>query len=101
MGSELILWANDGGDKVTQDELRASSDSSAVLNSVWDGSTISVFGARYEIVAFNLIIEAPGSDVEVIFNRLDGPNGVSITSRAASSEDVGNFVGRNIEEHIK
>jgi|APSaa5957512622_1039677.scaffolds.fasta_scaffold00483_17 hypothetical protein len=98
--SEIVVWANDGGDKVTQDDLRASSDSSAVLNSVWDGEAISIFGARNEVVAFNLILEAPGSDVddvEVQFNRLDGPNGASITSRTASGEDVSNFVGRNIE----
>ena len=97
---DLVVWANDGGDKVTQDELRASMDPSSVLNSVWDGAEISLFGARNEVVAFNLVIEAPGSDVEdveVIFNRLDGPDGASITSRTASGEDVGNFVGRNIE----
>ena len=98
--SGIIVWANDGGDKVTQDELRASTDPSAVLNSVWDGTGIYLFGARNEVVAFNLVIEAPGSDVEdveVQFNRLDGPDGASITSRTASGEDVGNFVGRNIE----
>ncbi len=52
------VWANDGGDKVTQDELRASNGTS-VTNSLWDGSTISLFGAMNEVVNFNMILEAP------------------------------------------
>jgi len=60
-GSISHIWANTGEDKVTRDELRATSDPDAVFNSVWDGTTISLFGARNEVVAFNLIIEAPYS----------------------------------------
>ena len=44
--SSIIVWANDGGDKVTQDELRAYGDSTSVINSVWDGTEISIFGAK-------------------------------------------------------
>lgn len=98
--SSIVVWANDGGDKVTRDELRAYSDPSSVVNSVWDGTGISLFGARNEVVSFNLVIEAPGSDVEgveVQFDQLDGPDGVSITSRPAYGDDLFNFAGRNIE----
>ena len=49
-GNIAQVWANDGGDKVTRDELRATGDPSAVGNSVWDGATISLFGARNEVV---------------------------------------------------
>ena len=53
------VWANEGGDKVLRDELRATKDACAVRNTIWDGSRISLFGARNEVVSFNLILEAP------------------------------------------
>src|ERR1019366_10243736 len=70
------LWANTGEDKVTQDELRATKGAN-VKNSVWDGSKISIFGGRNEVVAFNVILEAGSSgasNVKVSFNSLSGPN---------------------------
>lgn len=97
--STLTMWANDGGDKVTQDDLRASNGGS-VLNSIWDGNSVSLFGARNEVVSFNLIIEADKEDVsnvEITFNTLTGPNGATITSREITDDDYFNFIGRNIE----
>jgi hypothetical protein len=95
------VWANEGGDKVWQSELRAESDPSSVHNSVWDGTTISLFGARNEVVGFNLVIEAPTSDavdVQVSLDSLTGPNGASITTRAASPDEyLFDYVGRDIE----
>jgi len=94
------VWANEGGDKVMRDELRATNDPSAVLNSVWDGTTISLFGARNEVVAFNLVFEAPTTDatnVNVSLTSLTGPGGVSITTTPATGDGVFNYVGRNIE----
>jgi len=94
------VWANDGGDKVTRDELRATGDPGAVYNSVWDGTTISLFGARNEVVAFNLVLEAPTSDatgVNVNLTSLTGPGGASIPTTPASGDGVFNYVGRNIE----
>lgn len=94
------VWANDGGDKVTRDELRASGHPGAVLNSVWDGSRIRLFGGRNEVVAFNLVLEAgegAAEGVTVTFDTLTGPGGAAITSRAASGDGVFNFTGRPIE----
>src|ERR1039458_9074127 len=87
------IWANTGEDKVTQDELRATKGAN-VKNSVWDGFKISIFGARNEVVAFNVILEAGSgaSNVTVTFNKLTGPSGATITSSAASGD------GRS-EEH--
>jgi hypothetical protein len=71
------VWANDGADKVTQDELRAS-NGTPVANRLWDGSTISLFGGMNEIVNFNLILEAPASpaaNVSVTISNLTGPGG--------------------------
>jgi len=94
------VWANTGEDKVTRDELRATRDPSGVLNSVWDGTGISLFGARNEVVAFNLVLEAPSSsadDIRVSLETLAGPNGASISSSAKGSADLFDYVGRNIE----
>jgi len=94
------VWANEGGDKVTRDELRASSDPTAVLNSVWDGTGISLFGALNEVVAFNLVLEAPTADacnVNVNLTSLTGPGGATITTRPVAGDGVFNYVGRNIE----
>jgi len=94
------VWANEGGDKVTRDELRATNDPNAVRNSVWDGTRISLFGARNEVVAFNLVLEAPttpAADTNVSLMSLTGPKGASITTVPASGDGVFNYVGRNIE----
>ena len=94
------IWANEGGDKVTRDELRATSNPNAVPNSVWDGTTISLFGAHNEVVAFNLVLEAPttdATDVNVSLISLTGPGGASITTTSASGDGIFNYVDRNIE----
>jgi hypothetical protein len=71
-----------------------------VLNSVWDGTGISLFGARNEVVAFNLILEAPTMDVanvEVSLTELIGPDSAHITTTPADGDSVFNYVGRHIE----
>ncbi len=101
-GSSNIVqvWANEGGDKVIRDELRATNDPSAVFSLVWDGTDISMFGARNEVVSFNLVLEAPtteATNVNVTLTELVGPDGYTITTRPASGDGVFNYVGRNIE----
>jgi len=99
-GDIAHVWANEGGDKVTRDELRATNDPRTVLNSVWDGTSISLFGARNEVVSFNLVLEAPTidvADVNVSLTELIGPEGASITTTPADGDAVFNYVGRNIE----
>ena len=73
------VWANEGGDKVTRDELRATGHASAVVNGAWDGHCIKVFGARNEIVSFNVVLEAAmsqASKVTVSLGNLTGPGAV-------------------------
>jgi hypothetical protein len=94
------IWANDGGDKITRDELRATKDPHAVRSSLWDGATLSLFGARNEVVAFNLVLEAPTTEatrVTVSLPSLTGPGGASITTVPAVGDGVFSYVGRNIE----
>ena len=92
-------WFNTGEDKVTQDELRASSGAN-VTNSAWNGSKVNLFGAKNEVVSFNLVLEAVNTgaqNVTVSFDRLTGPDGTFITSGTALGNGVFNWVGRNIE----
>ena len=94
------VWANEGGDKVTRDELRASANPGAVINSVWDGTKVTLFGARNEVVAFNLILEAPttsAGNVTLTFDTLTGPGGAVIRSAPASGDGVFDWVNRPIE----
>ena len=99
--SPVKVWANDGGDKVARDELRYSARGpSAVTNSLWDGVSVNLFGAHNEIISFNLVIEAPRRNLEqlsVVFDRLDGPGGAQIASRAAADDALFDYRGRNIE----
>jgi len=92
------VWANNGEDKVTRDELRAASGSD-VTNSVWNGTQVSLFGAKNEVISFNLVLEAAGAgaqNVSISFDTLTGPGGFLIHSDAASGNGVFNWVGRNI-----
>ncbi|MFQ5605980.1 MAG: glycoside hydrolase domain-containing protein [bacterium] len=99
-GNITAVWANEGGDKVTRDELRASSNPGSVLNSVWDGSKVKLFGAKNEVVGFNLILEAANtaaSNVTVSFQTLSGAGGATISSAPTSGDGVFNWVNRSIE----
>ncbi len=94
------VWINDGGDKVTQDELRSISNPQALVNSLWDNTKIMVSGAKNEVVAFNLILEAfsePATNVTVSFDKLSGPGAASIESIPASGDGVFSWTRRQIE----
>ena len=98
------VWVNDGGDKVTQDELRVTNRTEnltgKVMNRTWDGSGIHLFGAHNEEVSFNLILEAANTvatNVSVSFDTLTGPGGATIHSVPASGNDVFTYADRPIE----
>lgn len=97
----IKAWVNEGGDKVAQEDLRLSTKgASAVVNSVWNGSTVNLFGARNETVNFNVIIEAPERDLQslqVTFDTLTGPGGARIGATAAAGDKLFDYRGRNIE----
>jgi hypothetical protein len=84
-------WANEGGDKVTQDELRATGHASAVVNSVWDGACIRTFGAKNEVVSFDLVLEAATSKatgVTVSLGDLTGPGGTVLRSAPRTTDEL-------------
>lgn len=99
-GSLVAIWANDGGDKITRDEHRATTNAVSVHNTVWDGQKIKIFGAKNEVVNFNTILET-GSDgarnVTFVFDTLAGPNGAMIKSVPTTGNGVFNWQNRDIE----
>ncbi|HEX3344236.1 MAG TPA: hypothetical protein VHS09_06670 [Polyangiaceae bacterium] len=89
--SITAVWANEGGDKVTQDELRATGHASAVANSVWDGHCIQTFGAKNEVVSFDVILEAAtakAAGVTVSLGDLTGPGGTVIRSAPRTTDKL-------------
>lgn len=93
------VWANDGGDKVSRQETRASRSPASVKNSVWNGAGIQIFGAKNEVVAFNLVLEAGASisrSVKVSFDRLVGSS-MTIGSVPADKAGIYDWTKRDIE----
>ncbi|HLJ26121.1 MAG TPA: glycoside hydrolase domain-containing protein [Candidatus Angelobacter sp.] len=87
------VWANDGEDKVTQDEVRATGGQT-VANSLWDGTTIKLFGGKNEVINFNLVLEAASSsatNVTVTMSNLNGPNGSVIRYATRSTGNLFNW----------
>ncbi|HLK35099.1 MAG TPA: hypothetical protein VKU41_00015, partial [Polyangiaceae bacterium] len=98
--SITAVWANEGGDKVTQDELRATGHAGAVQSSVWDGACVRTFGAKNEIVSFNVVLEAGASkaaDVSVSLSNLTGPGGASIRSAPRSTDHLFDWTTTEVE----
>jgi hypothetical protein len=95
----INIWANEGGDKVAREEMRATANSSAVINSVWNGTSINLFAARNEVVAAYLVLEAPSGaqNVSVTLPELNGPGGVKLSSRSSVGDEVFSWTGREIE----
>jgi len=98
--SITAVWANEGGDKVTEGELRATGHPSAVTDSVWDGHCIKTFGAKNEVVSFNVILEAATSKaaaVSVTFGDLTGPGGAVIRSAPRSASKLFDWTTTEVE----
>jgi PKD repeat protein len=92
------IWAVDDGEKVFQDDLSHPLKSGGGDNSVWDGSTVQLFAARNEIVAFQLIIEAGAGgalDVNVVVSDL--ANGGSTISGSHPLPSPNEYVGLGVE----
>lgn len=89
------LWAVGDGDKVERD---AASHPARARNAVWDGQTVRLFGARNEIVAFQVIVEADANGVGELSVRL--PELVSGSERIAyqpPAADPTSYAGRPIQ----
>ena len=56
--ADVVVWVNDGGEKIVQEETRSFSRGTS--NALWDGTTIRTFGARNEVVSFNVVVDNRG-----------------------------------------
>jgi hypothetical protein len=57
------VWALNDGEKVERDDLQSSY---AASNSAWDGRRVHLFGARNEILAFQVIVEADPAGIQAL-----------------------------------
>jgi hypothetical protein len=90
------IWAVGDGEKIERDE-KASPLRAA--NAVWDGRTVSLFGARNEIVAFQVIVEADGDGIGALsaaLPELKSSGGARLVY-APPVADPAQFVGRPIQ----
>jgi hypothetical protein len=90
------IWAIDDGEKVKKGDLNHPLAFSS-SNLVWDGNSISIFGARNEIVAFQLIIQSNSSNTNNVNVTLDQLTNGSYTIKNTGSSDPFDYVGKHIE----
>ena len=96
-GSVRTIWAINDGEKVERDDLNNPNKSS---NSAWDGRKVKIFGARNEIIAFQLIVEADDNGINrltVTLPRLIQQGGKAGIAYAAPGLDPTNYTARPIQ----
>lgn len=89
------IWAVNDGEKIERDDL---SNPNKARNSAWDGKTIRLFGARNEVIAFQVIVESDAKPVEAVsitLPKLSG--GRSVIQYRPPAADPSNYAGRNIQ----
>jgi hypothetical protein len=91
------VWAVNDGEKIERDDLN---NPNKQTNSTWDGHTIKIFGARNEIIAFQLIIEAGRDGISrltVSLPQLLQKGGKARINYTAPTVDPTNYLGRPIQ----
>jgi len=91
------VWAIHDGAKIEQDDLRNPQKAS---NPVWDGKTIRLFGARNELLAFQVLVEADATGIKALsagLPELVQPGGRARIAYAPPAADPTQYVGRNIQ----
>ncbi len=98
-GQPARVWAVNDGEKVERDDL---ANRNRARNSAWDGRRIKLFGARNEVVAFQLVVEAGASGIGELrvalpeLRRREGGGGARIRY-APPAADPTDYVGRPIQ----
>lgn len=90
------IWAVNDGERVDRNDL---DNPNKAKNSAWDGKTIHLFGARNEVLAFQVIVESDDQGIEGLsasLPELVGPEGRKIVY-APPKEDPTDYVGRQIQ----
>jgi hypothetical protein len=94
-GGVRRVWIVNDGEKIERD---AVAHPAAVRNSAWDGRAGRIFGARNEIVAFQVIVEADARGIHALSVRLPALSAASerIVYRPPA-EDPTDYVDRPIQ----
>jgi hypothetical protein len=90
------IWAVHDGEKIEQDELDSPYEAG---NTAWDGQTIKLFGARNEVIAFQLVVETDGlgvSGLDVALPALKQAGGDAAITYAPPGDDPTAYAGRPI-----
>src|SRR6185295_7096968 len=96
-GAVRTIWAVNDGEKVERDDLNNPNKGT---NSAWDGHKIKIFGARNEIIAFQLIVEAGEDGIKqlaVSLPELRQQSGKAMIRYARPATDPTDYVGRPIQ----
>src|SRR4029079_5992947 len=91
------IWAVNDGEKVERDDL---TNPNKRENSAWDGQKVKIFGARNEIIAFQLIIEADQRGIErltVALPQLVQKGSNARLRYASPTSDPTSYTGRPIQ----
>ncbi len=91
------IWAVNDSEKIDKDDLQ---NPQKVSNSVWDGHRVMIFGARNEIIACQLIIEANARGINklsVAVADLKQKNGTAKIVYTAPVSDPTQYAGRPIQ----
>ena len=91
------VWAVNDGEKVERDDL---GNPSARANSAWDGRVVRIFGARNEVIAFQVVVEADARGIgrlSVALPELKRRGGGGRIAYAPPAADPTDTVGRPIQ----
>ena len=99
------VWAVDDGEKVMKQDTSNILATSG-LNKVWQGETVNLFGAKNEIIAFQLILQGDSSGlnnvkVELPLLKQTGGSYSIDNSKAQDADDPFNYVGKRIEVFVE
>jgi hypothetical protein len=93
----ISIWAVSDGEKIERDDLNSPLKRA---NSLWNGRAVKLFGARNEVIAFQVIVEAGDRGVEALSVSLrelsHKTRGAKIVY-APPPNDPTNYVGRPIQ----
>ena len=95
--SVRTVWAVNDGEKIERDDLNNPNKTG---NSSWDGHKVKIFGARNEIIAFQLLVEADQAGIDrlsVSLSQLDQKDGSARIKYSPPTNDPTKYVGRPIQ----
>ena len=97
LASVQQIWAVNDGEKIEQDDLDNPNKSS---NSAWDGQKMKIFGARNEVIGFQVIVQAGVDAIKqltVALPELRQQGGAARITYTPPVADPTNYVGRPIQ----